>query len=155
MPNQLITWPLLRAFQPVDVVRTICWSSSRASDGFLVTLIVPPHQRTTVNWGDSLSHQTWTIEDWKTSQWHSEGLVETFSCLVSLVRAGAGTMVWGIYWSSYFQLLQSFVADHAHPFRTSLYLSSDGYFSMSQCTYRLKLAFCNMKVSTSHKISTQ
>lgn len=63
------------------------------------------------------------------------------SCLVSTVQAGGGgAMVWGIYsWRTLGPLLPiehcvnitaylSIIADHVHPFRTSVYSSSDGYF---------------------------
>ncbi len=61
------------------------------------------------------------------------------SCLVSTVQAG-GVMVWGIfYWHTFGPLVPtdhhlnattylSIVADHIHPFMTTVYTSSDGYF---------------------------
>ncbi len=60
------------------------------------------------------------------------------SCLVSTVQAaGGGVMVWGIYsWHTlgpFEHCLNdtaylSIVADHVHPFMTTVYPSSDGYF---------------------------
>ncbi len=63
------------------------------------------------------------------------------SCLVSTVQAGGGdVMVWGIFsWLTLGRLVSidyslnataylSIVADHVHPFMTTVYLSSDGYF---------------------------
>ncbi len=61
------------------------------------------------------AHQNWTIEDWKNFAWsnesrfllrHSDGRVKIWrkehesmdpSCLVSMVQAGGGVMVWGIF----------------------------------------------------------
>ncbi len=61
------------------------------------------------------AHQNWTIEDWKNVAWsdesrfllrHSDGRVRIWrkehesmdpSCLVSMVQAGGGVMVWGIF----------------------------------------------------------
>ncbi len=63
------------------------------------------------------------------------------SCLVSTVQAGGGgVMVWGIFsWHTLGPLVPiehrlnataylSIVADHVHPFMTTVYPSSDGYF---------------------------
>ncbi len=63
------------------------------------------------------------------------------SCLVSTVQAGGGgVMVWGIFsWHSLSPLVPierclnttaylSIVADHVHPFMTTVYPSSDDYF---------------------------
>ncbi len=62
-------------------------------------------------------------------------------CLVSTVQTGGGgVMVWGIfYWQSLGPLVPnehclnataylSIVSDHVHPFMTTVYPSSDGYF---------------------------
>jgi len=47
------------------------------------------------------------------------------SCLVSKVQAGGGgVMVWGIF--SWHVAYLSIVADHVHPFMTTVYPSSDG-----------------------------
>ncbi len=103
------------------------------------------------------AHQNWTIEDWKNVAWsdesrfllrHSDGRVRIFhkehesmdpSCLVSMVQAG-GVMMWGIFsWHTLGVLVPiehglnaavylRFVADHVHPFMTTVYPSSDGYF---------------------------
>ncbi len=102
--------------------------------------------------------QNWTIDDWKNVAWsdesrfllrHSDGRVRIWhkehesmdpSCLVSTVQAGGGVMVWGIFsWHTLGPLVPiehrlnataylSIVADHVHPFMTTVYLSSDGYF---------------------------
>ncbi len=66
------------------------------------------------------------------------------SCLVSMVQAGGGgVMVWGIYsWHTLGPLVPidyrlnttaylSIVADHVHPFMTTVYPSSDDYFQQS------------------------
>ncbi len=100
------------------------------------------------------AHQNWTIEDWKTIAWsdesrfllrHSDGRVRIWckehpSCLVSKVQTGGGVMVWGIFsWHTLGTLVPiehclnataylSIVADHVHPFMTTVYPSSDGYF---------------------------
>ncbi len=101
------------------------------------------------------AHQNWTIEDWNNIAWsdefrfllqHSDGRVRIWrkeyksmdpSCLVSMVQAGGGVMVWGIFsWHTLGPLVPighrlnataylSIVADHVHPFMT---ISSDGYF---------------------------
>ncbi len=101
-------------------------------------------------------HQNWTIEDWKNvawsdESWFSDGRVRIWrkehesmdpSCLVSMVQVGCGggVMVWRIYsWHNLGPLLPiehrlnttaypSIVADHVHPFMTTVYQSSDGYF---------------------------
>ncbi len=61
-------------------------------------------------------------------------------CLVSTVQAGGGVMVWGVFsWHTLGPLVPiehrlnttaylSIVADHVHPFMTTVYPSSDGYF---------------------------
>ncbi len=62
------------------------------------------------------------------------------SCLVSMVQAGGGVIVWGIFsWHTLGPLIPteprlndpaylSIVADHVHPFMTTVCPSSDGYF---------------------------
>lgn len=62
------------------------------------------------------------------------------SCLVSTIQAaGGGVMVWGIFsWHNLGPLVPierlnataylSIVADHVHPFMTTVYPSSDGFF---------------------------
>ncbi len=59
------------------------------------------------------------------------------SCLVSMVQAGVGVMVWGIFsWHTLGLLVPiehhlnataylSIVADYVHPFMTTVYSSSD------------------------------
>ncbi len=81
---------------------------------------------------------------------HSDGRVRIWrkehesmdpSCLVSMVQAGGGgVMVWDIFsWHTLGPLVPiehrlnataylSIVADHVHPFMTTVYPSSDGYF---------------------------
>ncbi len=67
------------------------------------------------------------------------------SCLVATVQAGGGgVMVWGIFsWHTLGALLPiehclnatvylSIVADHVHPFMTTVYPSSDGYFQQNR-----------------------
>ncbi len=104
------------------------------------------------------SHKNWTIEDWKNIAWseesrfllrYSDGRVRIWrkehesmdpSCLVSTVQAGGGVMVLGVFsWHTLGPLVPiehrlnttaylSIVADHVHPFITTVYPSSDGYF---------------------------
>ncbi len=102
------------------------------------------------------------------------------SCLVSMVQAGGGggVMVWGIYsWHTLGPLVPieyclnvtiylSIVADHVHPFMTTVYSSSDATSSriMHHVT-KLKSSqtgFLNMTMSSlylnglhSHQISIQ
>ncbi len=100
-------------------------------------------------------HQNWTIEDCKNISWsdesrfllrHSDGRVIIWrkehesmdpSNLVSTVQAAGGVMVWGIFsWHTLGPLgpiehrlnataYLSIVADHVHPFMTTVYKSSD------------------------------
>ncbi len=99
------------------------------------------------------------------------------SCLVSTGQAaGGGVMVWGIfYWHTlgplvpikhnlYATAYLSIVADHVHPFMTTVYPSSDGYFQQDNAA-KLKSSqtgFLNMTMSSlysnglhSHQISIQ
>ncbi len=99
------------------------------------------------------------------------------SCLVSTVQAaGSGVMVWGLFsWYTLGPLVPiehrlnataylSIVADHVHPFMTTVYPSSDGYFQQDNVT-KLKSSqtgFLNMTMSSiysnglhSHQISIQ
>ncbi len=70
--------------------------------------------------------------------WHKEHESMDPSCLVSMVQAGGGgVMVWGIFsWHTSGSLVpiehclnatvyRSIVADHVHPFMTTVYPSSD------------------------------
>ncbi len=70
------------------------------------------------------------------------------SCLVSTVQAGGGgVMVWGIFsWHTLGPLVPiehrlnttvylSIVADHVHPFMTTVYPSSDGYFQQDNAPW--------------------
>ncbi len=103
------------------------------------------------------AHQSCTIEDWKTLPGlarfllqHSGGRVRIWrkehesmdpSCLVSTGQVGGGcVMLWGIFsWHTLGPLVPiehclnataylSIVTDHIHPFMTTAYPSSDGYF---------------------------
>ncbi len=73
--------------------------------------------------------------------WRKEHESMDISCLVSTVQAGCcGVIVWGIFsWHTLGPLVPidhrsnataylSIVADHVHPFMTTVYPSSDGYF---------------------------
>ncbi len=140
-------------------------------------------------------HQSWTIEDWKCCLvWWVSISAETFrcrvriwrkehesmdpSCLVSTVQAGGGVMVWGVFsWHTLGPLAPiqhclnttvylSIIADHVHPFMTTVYPSSDATSSriMHHVT-KLKSSqtgFLNMTMSSlysnglhSHQISIQ
>ncbi len=98
--------------------------------------------------------EDWKNFAWSDASWfllrHSDGRVRIWhkehesmdpSCLVSTVQAaGGGVMVWGIfYWDTLGPLVPiehrlngtaylSIVADHIHPFMTTVYPSSDSYF---------------------------
>ncbi len=102
-------------------------------------------------------HLNWTIEDWKNVAWSDESRFllrysdvrvriwhkvhesMDLSWLVSTVQAGGGVMVWGIFSWHASPLVPiehhlnataylSIVANHVHPFMTTVYPSSDGYF---------------------------
>ncbi len=136
--------------------------------------------------------EDWKNVAWSDESWflllHSDGRVRIWrkehesmdpSCLVSTVQAaGGGVMVWGIFsWHTLGLLAPiehslnatvylSIVADHVHPFITTVYPSSNGYFSriMHHVT-KLKSSqtgFLNMTTSSlysnvlhSHQISIQ
>ncbi len=98
------------------------------------------------------AHQNWTIEDWKNVAWsdesrfllrHSDVKIRIWckehesmdpSCLVLMVQAG-GVMGWGLFsWHTLGPLVPiehclnataylSIVADHVHPFMTTVYPS--------------------------------
>ncbi len=120
--------------------------------------------------------------------WHSDGRVRIWrkehesmdpSCLVSTVQAGGGgVMVWGIFsWHTLGPLVPienclnataylSIVADHVHPFMTTMYPSSDATSSrIIHHVTKLKSSqtgFLNMTMSSlylndlhSHQISIQ
>ncbi len=87
------------------------------------------------------------------------------SCLLSTVQAGGGGVtVWGIfYWHTLGPLAPiedrlkaiaylSIVADHVHPFMTTVYPSSDGYFQQDNAhVTKLKsshTSFLNMTMSS-------
>ncbi len=143
------------------------------------------------------AHQNWTIEDWKNVAWsdesrfllrHSDGRVRIWrkehesmdpSCLSTVQAAGGGVMVWGIFsWHSLGPLVPiehlnataylSIVSDHVHPFMTTVYPSSDGYFQqdnapcdMSQSSNHLRLVSWTWQLvhftqmASSHQISIQ
>ncbi len=94
------------------------------------------------------------------------------------VQTGGGVMVWGIFsWHTLDPLVPvehrfnataylSIVADHVHPFMTTVYPSSDGYSQQdTRCVTKLKSSrtgFLNMTMSSlyssslhSHQISIQ
>ncbi len=72
------------------------------------------------------------------------------SCIVS-VQAGGGVMVWGIFsWQTLGPLVpiehhlnttayRSIVANHVHPFMTTVYTSSDGYFQDNSPFYKAQI----------------
>ncbi len=112
-------------------------------------------------------HHNWTIEDWKNifrfllwqdgrvRIWHREHESMDPSCLVSMVQAGGGVVVWGIFsWHTLGPLVPtehclnstvylSIVADHVHLFMTTVYPSSDAtsnrICTMSQSSNHLRL----------------
>ncbi len=118
------------------------------------------------------ARQNWKNVAWSDESWfqlrHSNGRVRIWckehestdpSCLVSTVQAGGGVgvMVWGMFsWHTLGPLVPiehclnttaypSIVADHVHPFMTTVYRSSDGYFQQdnapSQSSNHLKPVF--------------
>ncbi len=79
--------------------------------------------------------------DGRVKIWRKEHGSMDLSCLISTVQtSGGGVMVWGIfYWHTLGPLVSiehclnaiaylSSVANHVHPFMTTVYPSSDGYF---------------------------
>ncbi len=96
--------------------------------------------------------------------------------VLTVQAGGGGVMMWGIFsWHTQGALVQiehclnataypSIVADHVHPFKTTVYPSSDGYFQQDNVT-KLKSSqtgFLNMTMSSlysnglqSHQISIQ
>ncbi len=117
----------------------------------------------------TLAHQNWTIEDWKNVAcsdesrfllrhsdgrvriWHKEHESMDPSCLVSTVQAAGGVMVWGIFsWHTLDPLVPiehrlnataylSIVADHVHPFMTTVYPSSDGFFQQDALCIKVQI----------------
>ncbi len=110
------------------------------------------------------AHQNWSDEsrfrlqysDGRVWIWRKEHESMDPSCLVSTVQAlGGCVMVWGIFsWHTLGLLVPiedrlnataylSIVADHVHPFMTTVYPSSDGYFQQdnapSQSSNHLRL----------------
>ncbi len=105
---------------------------------------------------------------------HSDGWVRNWckehenmdpSCLVSTVQAASGgVMVWGIFsWHTLGLLVSiehclnttvylSIVADHVHPFMTTVYPSSDDYFQQDNAPcHKAQIIsdwFLNMKISS-------
>ncbi len=135
-------------------------------------------------------HQNWTIEDWKNIAWFwwvsiSAARVTIWrkehesmdpSCLVSTVQAGGcGIMVWGDIFLAHLVPIEhrlnataymNIVADHVHPFMTTVYPSSDATSSrIMHYVTKLKSSqtdFLNMTISSlylnylhSHQISIQ
>ncbi len=104
------------------------------------------HQNWTIeDWKNiASSDESWFLlrhSDGRVRIWRKEYESMDPSCLVSTVQAGVGgVMVWGIFsWYTLGPLVPiehnlnakaylSIVADHVHPFMTTVYLSSDGYF---------------------------
>ncbi len=93
-----------------------------------------------VAWSDE-SRFVLRHSDGRVRIWHEEHESVDPSCLVSAVQAGSGgVMVWGIYsWHTLGPFVPiehqlnataflSIVADNVHPFMTTVYPSSDGYF---------------------------
>ncbi len=119
-----------------------------------------------------------SIEDWEDVVWsdeslfllrHSDGRVRIWrkehenmdpSCLVSMVQAAGVVMVWGIFFGGTLGPLVpiehrlnaktslSIVSDHVHPFRTTVYPSSDGYFQQDNapCHKNQIISICIMDV---------
>ncbi len=129
-----------------------------------------------VAWSDE-SRFLLRYSDGRVRIWRKEHESMDPSCLVSTVQAaGGGVMVWGIFsWYTLGPLVPiehrlnataylSIVADHVHPFMTTVYPSSDGYFQQDNVT-KLKSSqtgFLNMTMSSlysnglhSHQISIQ
>ncbi len=107
------------------------------------------HQNWTI---EEWKNVTWSDEsrfllrhsDGRVRIWRKEHESMDTSCLVSTVQAGVGgLMVWGIFsWHTLVPLKPiehclnataylSIVADHVHPFMTTMYPSSDGYFQQA------------------------
>ncbi len=102
------------------------------------------------NWTiEDWKNVAWSEESWfllrlldgRVGIWHKEHKSMDPSCLVSTVQAGGGDiMVWGIFsWHTLGPLVPNvyrlnaiaflgIVADHAHPFMTTVFPSSRGYF---------------------------
>ncbi len=128
------------------------------------------------------AHQNWTIEDWKNVAWsdesrfllrHSDGSVRIWrkehesmdpSCLASTVQAAGGVMAWGIFsWHTLGPLVPidhrlnataylNIVADHVHPFMTTVYhllmaISSRIMHHVTKLKSSLT-GFLNMKMSS-------
>ncbi len=129
-----------------------------------------------VAWSDE-SRFLLRYSDGRVRIWRKEHESMDPSCLVSTVQAaGGGVMVWGLFsWYTLGPLVPiehrlnasaylSIVADHVHPFMTTVYPSSDGYFQQDNVT-KLKSSqtgFLNMTMSSlysnglhSHQISIQ
>ncbi len=126
------------------------------------------------------SDESWFLlrySDGRVRIWRKEHESMDPSCLVSTVQAGGGGVnVWGIFsWHTQGALVQiehclsatsylSIVADHVHPFMTTVHPSFDGFFQQDNVT-KLKSSqtgFLNMTMSSvysnglhSHRISIQ
>ncbi len=124
-----------------QTLKQMCYSSRRPH---WVPLLSAKNRKRRLQFAQA--HQNWTIEDWKNVAWsdqsryllqHLEGRARIWrkghesmdsSCLVSTVQtAGGGIMLWeisiehGLIVTAYL----SIVADHVHPFMTTVYPSSD------------------------------
>ncbi len=104
-----------------------------------------------------LPGESWFLlrhSDGRVKIWCKEHEIMELSCLVSTVQAaGVGVMVWGIYSCNTLGRLVpiehrlnstaylSIVADHVHPFMTTVYPSSDGYFQQDNTPYHKSQIF--------------
>ncbi len=131
-----------------------------------------------VAWSDE-SRFLWRHSDGRVRIWRKDHESMDPSCLVSTIQAaGGGVMVWGIFsWHTlgplvpiehrlYATAYLSIVADHVHPFMTTVYPSSDATSSrIMHHVRKLKSSqtgFLNMTMSSlysnglhSHQISIQ
>jgi len=145
--------------------------------------------RTLKQLGYSRFHQNWTLEDWKNVAWsfkswfllqNSYGRVRIWckqhgnmdpSCLVSTVQAAGYVMMWGIfYWHTLGPLVPNkhclngttylgIVVDHVHPFITTVYPFSNGYFQQNNVPRHKAQLISNNELSVlmvySRQVSTQ
>ncbi len=126
------------------------------------TFAFPPHEKCIAIWFVLIGCVYCILRIWcfENVRWHLEAISiyiyiwhkahESMypSCLVSTVQtAGGGVMVWGIIsWHILGPLVPiehhlnttaylSIVADHVHPFMTTVYPSSDGYFQQDNAPW--------------------
>lgn len=142
---------------------TLKWMGCNNRRPHWVPLLSATIRNTRLQW--TQNHQTWTIKDWKNvirfeELWfllqHADGMVRIWhkqhesmdqSYLVSMVQADGGVMVWEMFsWHTLGLLIPIdhqlnvttyliIVADHVHPFMTTVYQFSNGYFQQNnaQC----------------------